>query len=134
MRRSRERFLVSPLFPSDFNFEILQCPTDQSFPDEIVFFIVIRNGDGIIGLEGANLSMRRKMGQFIATDEKGRRYTILIYTNVIKAGTLENPSMEVEGKEELTTFEGMAVNRLEKGKYQIVQTGIIVKSDSPNAP
>ncbi len=34
--------------------------------------------------------------------------------------------MEVEGMEELKTFEGMAVNRLEKGKYQIVQTGIIV--------
>ncbi len=78
--------------------------------------------------------MRRKMGQFIATDENGRRYTILIYTNVAKAGTLENPSMEVEGMEELKTFEGMAVNRLEKGKYQIAQTGIIIRSDSPNAP
>ena len=42
--------------------------------------------------------------------------------------------MEVEGMEELKTFEGMAVNRLEKGKYQIVQTGIIVQSDSPDAP
>ena len=74
------------------------------------------------------------IGQFIATDENGRRYTILIFTNVIKAGTLENPSMEEEGMEELKTFEGMAVNRLEKGKYQIVQTGIIVRSDSPDAP
>ena len=78
--------------------------------------------------------MRRKMGQFIATDENGRRYTILIYTNVIKEGTLKSPSTEVEGMEELKTFEGMAVNRLEKGKYQIVQTGIIVQSDSPDAP
>jgi hypothetical protein len=78
--------------------------------------------------------MRRKIGQFIATDENGRRYTILIFTNVVKAGTLENPSMEVEEMEELKTFEGMAVNRLEKGKYQIAQTGIIIQSDSPNAP
>ena len=78
--------------------------------------------------------MIRKIGQFIATDEKGRRYTILIYTNIINAGTFENPSMEVEGMNELKTFEGMAVNRLEKGKYQIVQTGIIVQSDSPDAP
>jgi len=78
--------------------------------------------------------MRRKIGQFIATDENGRRYTILIFTNVIKAGTLENPSMEEEGETELRTFEGMAVNRLEKGKYQIAQTGIIVQSDSPDAP
>jgi hypothetical protein len=74
------------------------------------------------------------IGQFIATDENGRRYTILIYTNLVKAGTVENPSMEVEGMEELKTFEGVAVNRLEKGKYQIAQTGIIVRSDSPNAP
>ena len=78
--------------------------------------------------------MKRKIGQFIATDEKGRRYTILIYTNVMKAGTFENPSGEVEGMNELKTFEGMAVNRLEKGKYQIVPTGIIVQSDSPDAP
>ena len=78
--------------------------------------------------------MKRKIGQFIATDENGRRYTILIYTNVVKAGTFENPSMEVEGMKELKTFEGMAVNRLEKGKYQIVPTGIIVQSDSPDAP
>ena len=78
--------------------------------------------------------MKRKIGQFIATDENGRRYTILIYRNIIKAGTFENPSMEVEGMEELKTFEGMAVSRLEKGKYQIVQTGIIVQSDSPDAP
>jgi len=80
------------------------------------------------------VTMRRKIGQFIATDENGRRYTLLIFTNVIKGGTLENPGKEVEGMEELTTFEGMAVNRLEKGKYQIVQTGIIVRSDSPDAP
>jgi hypothetical protein len=78
--------------------------------------------------------MRRMIGQFIATDENGRRYTILIFTNFIKAGTFENPSMEVEGMEELKTFEGMAVNRLEKGKYQIAQTGIIIQSDSPDAP
>ena len=78
--------------------------------------------------------MRRKVGQFIATDENGRRYTILIYTNIKKAGTVENPSVEVEGMEELKTYEGMSVNRLEKGKYQIAQTGIIIWSDLPDAP
>ena len=78
--------------------------------------------------------MRRKIGQFIATDENGRRYTIMIYTNIVSAGTLENPSEGVEGMTELKTFEGMAVNRLEKGRYQIVQTGVIVQSDSPGAP
>ena len=80
------------------------------------------------------MTMRRKVGQFIATDENGRRYTILIYTNIIKAGKVENPSGGIEGETELRTFEGMAVNRLEKGKYQIAQTGIIVQSDSPDAP
>jgi hypothetical protein len=78
--------------------------------------------------------MKRKTGQFITRDENGRRYTILIYTNVIKAGAVENPSDGVEGMTELKTFEGMAVNRLEKGKYQIVQTGIIIQSGSPDAP
>ena len=78
--------------------------------------------------------MKRKIGQFIATDGNGRRYTIVIYTNITKAGTVENPNEGVEGMAELKTFEGMAVNRLEKGKYQIVQTGVIVQSDSPDGP
>ena len=80
------------------------------------------------------MTMRRKMGQFFATDENGRRYTILIYMDITKGGTVENPIGEVEGTTELRTFEGMAVNRLEKGKYQILQTGIVVHSDSPGAP
>ena len=75
--------------------------------------------------------MKRKIGQFIATDENGRRYTNLIFTNIIKAGTFENRNKEVEGIGELKTFEGMAVNRLEKGKYQIVPTGIIVSLIHP---
>ncbi len=45
--------------------------------------------------------MKRKIGQFIAADENGRRYTILIYTNIMKAGTFENPNKEVEGIGEL---------------------------------
>ncbi len=78
--------------------------------------------------------MKRKTGQFIAEDEKGRRYTILILTNVVKAGTVENPGERVEETTELKTFEGMPVSRLEKGKYQIIQTGTVVRSDSPDAP
>ena len=64
--------------------------------------------------------MRRKIGQFIATDGNGRRYTILIYTNIIKAGTFENPSEGVEGMTELKTFEGMAVTRLEMSLFRLI--------------
>ncbi len=78
--------------------------------------------------------MKRKTGQFIAEDEKGRRYTIVIYTNITKAGPVENPGEGVEETTELKTFEGMAVNRLEKGRYQIIQTGTVVQSGSPDAP
>ena len=60
--------------------------------------------------------------------------TLYYLTVPKKAGTVENPSVEVEGMEELKTFEGMAVTRLEKGKYQIAQTGIIIRSDLPDAP
>ena len=52
----------------------------------------------------------------------------------MKAGTVENPGERVEETTELKTFEGMAVDRLEKGKYRIVPTGTVVQSDSPNAP
>ncbi len=77
--------------------------------------------------------MKRKTGQFIAEDEKGCRYTILILTNVVRAGTVENPGEEIEEKTELKTFEGMAVDRLEQGKYRIVPTGTVVQSASRDA-
>lgn len=40
----------------------------------------------------------------------------------------------VEGLKELRTPDGLHVNRLGRGEYQIVQTGVSLRSNSPDAP
>jgi hypothetical protein len=71
-------------------------------------------------------------GRFLFT--KMPRGATIGHTNPIAGGCYEE-----ERDEELYT--GLTISDLkrdiramEKGKYQIVQTGIIVQSDSPNAP
>jgi len=76
----------------------------------------------------------RHTGSFIAVGEDGSERKLHIFTQIIDAGTLDNPDAELEGLKELRTDDGKAVNRLEKGKYQVVVTGETLRSDSPNAP
>ncbi len=78
--------------------------------------------------------MKKQTGQFTATGDDGRRYTIYIYTDFIDAGHFGNPNAVVEGMKELLTSDGMAVNRHQKGEYQIVQTGLMLRSNAPDAP
>jgi hypothetical protein len=76
----------------------------------------------------------RHTGSFVAVGEDGTEQTIHIYTHIIDAGTRANPYAELQGLKELRTEDGGAVNRIEKGKYQVVQTDEILTSDDPNAP
>lgn len=70
---------------------------------------------------------------FEALDTDGKEHTILEWTNLIHAGTMTDPHAVIEGLKTLRTSNGLSVNRLEKGKYQIVQTGVSLHSDSPDA-
>jgi hypothetical protein len=76
----------------------------------------------------------RKTGSFMTVDDDGRRYIIYIYTNFIKAGTFDDPNAVLEGMKEFRTSNGMHVNQIGKGKYKIVQTGVILTSDDVDAP
>ena len=49
------------------------------------------------------------------------------------AGSMEDPNAEIEGLKELQTEDGLHVNRLEQGKYQIVVTGEVLVSKDPGA-
>lgn len=77
--------------------------------------------------------MKKQTGRFMATGDDNNKYIINIYTNNLDNGDFQNPNAVMEGLKELRTSNGMRVNRLEKGKYQIVQTGIMLLSDSPDA-
>jgi hypothetical protein len=70
---------------------------------------------------------------FPARDGQGRTRSLDVFVEVQDARTHGKPKAEVEGLSILKTREGQHVNRLEKGKYQIVETGEILTSDDPLA-
>ncbi|MDH4317121.1 MAG: hypothetical protein OEV64_01905 [Desulfobulbaceae bacterium] len=78
--------------------------------------------------------MMEQLGSFGATGNDGNHYTVVIYQKYINVGTLENPSAVAEGMKILHTADGMHVNRHKQGEYEIVETGVILNSKSPEAP
>ncbi len=76
----------------------------------------------------------KQTGKFTASGSDGRAYTVYIYTNYIDTGNFIDPNAFVEGLKELRTSDGLAVNRHKKGEYEIVQTGVLLKSNSVEAP
>ena len=67
-------------------------------------------------------------------DNNGHRHQLNVFVDIIDAGTLSNPNAEKEGLMFIKTSDGAVVNRLEKGKYQIVVTNSILTSDEQDAP
>lgn len=76
----------------------------------------------------------RNTGSFVAVGEDGMEHTIHITSEIAGMGTRGNPNAERKGMKQLRTQDGDAVNRLGKGKYEIVMTGEILQSDDPDAP
>jgi hypothetical protein len=73
-------------------------------------------------------------GTFTAYSETGREYAIHIYTEFDDARTHEDPYGVVAGVQTFRTPEGLEVYRRAKGEYQVAQTGVILRSDAPDAP
>lgn len=76
----------------------------------------------------------RHIGSFEANDSTGNSRTVHVFTDIISAGSMGNPNAELEGIKSLETADGLSVNFLGKGKYQVVQTGEILTSKSDDAP
>jgi len=77
---------------------------------------------------------KKRTGSFVAVDEAGNEHIIEIWTEMIETLTRGDPNAEIEGLKELRTEDGLAVNRIEKGKYEVVQTGQVLRSQHPDAP
>ena len=79
---------------------------------------------------------RRLTGSFTARGDDGRTYTVHIYTNFTPAGTSGSPYAELPELPELFIFTSNweRVNLKEKGVYEVVSTGLVLRSDSPDAP
>jgi hypothetical protein len=72
--------------------------------------------------------------RFEASSDRGGTFTIFEFTIIDECRSSSGYS-EVPGFKELRTAEGHAVNRQEKGIYQIVELDcLVVRSTDPNAP
>lgn len=69
----------------------------------------------------------RLTGQFTAESEDGRRFDLSIYTEILDAGTLQNPGATLAGAKSILTSEGHHVNRIDDLNYEIVELGLRVK-------
>lgn len=78
--------------------------------------------------------MKRRTGMFSAVGDDSCQYTVHILTDFIDASSHDDPRAVIKGMKELRTSDGMAVDRLQKGEYKIIQTGIILHSTDPAAP
>jgi len=78
--------------------------------------------------------MQKLIKTFIATDSEGRKYPLRVYQDVLPSPTFENPNNVVRGLASIKTFDGKAVNLLEKGHYKIGTSGVDLYSSDPNAP
>jgi hypothetical protein len=78
--------------------------------------------------------MEELIQEFTATDEGGIEHRLLVYQNFIRAGTFDDPSAVVAGLTRILTEDGKLVNCVRKGEYEIVETGVHLRSSDPDAP
>ncbi len=75
--------------------------------------------------------MKRRTGTLTVQGDDNRNYTIHVYTNFMDAGTHGDLTTEIDGLKELWTVEGNSVNLIKQGVYQILATGVILRSSVP---
>jgi len=74
-------------------------------------------------------------GTFAAAGNDGQQYTIYEFTEIVAVPTTGNPGGERPGIRSLQLSTGEPVNRMDKGKYEIMSSvNIPITSDDPNAP
>jgi hypothetical protein len=66
---------------------------------------------------------------FEAADGAGRAYTVLAY-----AGQANFQGVTAPEALTLKTLDGKGVERLRQGRYKVKGAGVVLTSDSPNAP
>jgi hypothetical protein len=76
----------------------------------------------------------RHRSSFIAVDDNGNSHRLHVFVEIIDASTQSEPGAETEGLKQIRTEGGQSVNWLEKGRYEVVTTGMKLRSDDPLAP
>ena len=71
-------------------------------------------------------------GAFMAEGSDGKTYAVNVFTNV---GTMPDGTAAIDpGPRIFQTSEGFTLSWVSKGVYKMLQTGVILRSDSPDAP
>lgn len=79
--------------------------------------------------------MEKLTQQFMARDEEsGESVELFVYTDILDAGGMDDPGATIPGLKHIRTADGLKVNRLGQGKYQVVVTQQVLVSDDPDAP
>jgi len=73
------------------------------------------------------------VGSFTAYGSDGQQYTVINLQDVFQHNSSEGRN-RVAGNQWLALENGMHVNRIDKGKYLIVELEIQLTSDDPTAP
>ena len=78
--------------------------------------------------------MEELIQEFTSTAEDGSEHVLYVYQDFRDAGTRSEPSAQVPGLKRIATADGLSVNRLGKGEYEVVQSGVILRSRDSDAP
>ena len=76
----------------------------------------------------------RQARRFAAYDDTGKAHTVYIYTQSLSAGAYGDRRTTIEGMTELQLADGSPVSRKQQGEYEVVATGMILRSADPNTP
>lgn len=76
----------------------------------------------------------KRRGSFMAKGNDGQTYTVHMYVKVLDIPHFEDADAKMEGLGRLKTDEGYTVNYLSRGSYEIMETGVKLTSNAPNAP
>lgn len=73
-------------------------------------------------------------GSFSAKDDGGAVHKIDIFSQYVRHGTPETISSETQVPDSYGTADGRDVRRMAKGMYQVIETGVILRSEDQAAP
>jgi hypothetical protein len=81
--------------------------------------------------------MRREtnqIGTFVAREPSGKEHTLLVFAEFRYQTDLSGKESVTRGPLDIKTEEGFNVDPLGNGDYHVIQSGLMLHSDDPNAP
>ena len=70
--------------------------------------------------------MRKKTDEFYAESEDGRRYLLVVYTDMIDASSKDSGEF-IPGIKSLFTSDGLQCNHINDDTFQIIESDLILK-------